>query len=154
MLVELRKSPVPLQKQILQRFGLSAVCGILFITILIAEGDVYVMLPFAGVVAFLFVNTIMLIYYTLNKEYVIISGICVDTNVTLLKKKPKTVEIFAEGQTIVVSLRNRRKAMAVGDKIDVYVLRRSQIYEKDKKQILYSYLAMNVKAVTHDCASE
>jgi len=144
MLKELKKSPEPLQRQIILRFGLSIVFSILLVALLISTSDIYIILPIAGTVVFLSVNTVLLIYHTLNKKYIIISGICTAVNVARLKKKPKTVQIAVGEQTIAILLSNRRRAVTVGSQIELYVLSSSPIYEKDGMQMLYTYLALSV----------
>jgi hypothetical protein len=150
MLSKLRNAPEPLQKQITLRFGLSVGISILLIVMLILSRDIYVLLPFVGAVVFLWINTMLLIYQTLHERYIIVSGRCDAISATKLKKKLKTITLSIGEHKLLVSLKNRSRNIAIGSKVDLFVLKTTPVYEKDGMQVMYTYLAMNIAPASQD----
>ena len=142
MMQEFKRVPEPLQKQITLRLGLSMLFLILLIVMLIADQEVYLILPGAGLTLFFAASAFALFRRAVLGEYVVVSGTCTEAGNTLLKRKVKYIIMDTGDQTVRVSLGQRRKRFAVGMTLDLYLAANAPVYEKDGMLRVFSYLAM------------
>ena len=142
MLQEFKSLPEPLQKQILIRLGLGAVFAVLLVAVVSTVRDIYLWLPCAGLMLFFLVTAILLLRRALLGDYVIIDGECVEVGVTTLKRRAKFLVLETEAGKIKVLMQNRRRKIAVGDGVKLYVAKNTPIYEHNGSQMIYTYIAI------------
>jgi hypothetical protein len=140
--------PGPLQKQILVRLGLGALFFILLISLLITGATIYMWLPCAGAALFFASAAFALFRMAVLGDYVAVSGICQSIGLTAARRRVKYVVLQAEDQTIRVTLRDRRRRLHPGEELNLYLAKKAPIYEKDGVQLIYTYLAIDVKGGT------
>jgi hypothetical protein len=78
-------------------------------------------------------------------EYVIVSGECAEVGVTAVKRRVKYIVLQTEICKVKVICRGRRKKIQTGAAVDLYVARNTPIYEEGDIQLLYTYLALEIK---------
>ena len=137
--------PAPLQKQTLIRLSFGVLFLLLLFVLLFVARDLYILLPCAGASIFFTVSALMLFRRAILGEYITVSGICKSVGVTPVKRRAKYLILQTGEHTIQVSLRSRLRTFSAGAAVDLYVAQDTPIYEKDGIQILYSYLAINIK---------
>ena len=145
MLHEFKRIPGPLQKQALIRLGLSALFLILFVAVLIAAGDIYLWAPCAGSAVFFAAAAFSTFRLAAAGGYVIVRGECAEVGVTAVKRRAKYILLRTDAGEIKVILRNRSRKMRAGTQVKLYVSKNTPIYEGNGSQMLYAYMALEVK---------
>ena len=143
MLQTFKEISAPLQKQIIYRLAFFIVSFILFVTLLFMN-DFYLVLPFAAITVFILVSAFFLFKTAALNEYVVISGECYDIVLTAVRRRTKTLFLRTESGNIQIAASRIRK-IPVGAKIDVYVSKKTPVYERDGMNVLYTNLAIDVK---------
>ena len=82
--------PEVLQWQIISRFAGATGFLLLFTVIMIFYRNVYLWLPSLVFMALLIVNGVFLLYNSLNGNYVSVSGVCENIEVTGLRKRVRS----------------------------------------------------------------
>lgn len=137
--------PEPLQKQILIRLGFALAFFLLFILVLCMMFDWLTTIPFVAISLYSLMSAGALFIRTANKEYVVVRGRCVETEVTLIRKRSKSILIETEEHMVRVTLRQRLRRIPQGTYLEVYVANNAQVYERDGVKLLYTYLAVEYK---------
>jgi hypothetical protein len=78
-------------------------------------------------------------------EYLILSGVCCGVGFTQAKRRAKYIIMQTDGHVFQVMLHNRYKNISEGVEIVLFVSEDTPIYEMDSVQILYAYLAIDIK---------
>jgi len=79
-------------------------------------------------------------------KYRIVEGVCIDTEVTLIRKRTKAIVFEAENRKIRVFVKQRKNKIVVGCPVQLYVACNTMVYEKDGRYLLYEYLALDFPA--------
>lgn len=137
--------PEPLQRQILFRLGFSPLFFLLFILVLYMMYDWLTVIPFAGLSIFSLTAAYILFRRSITGGYVVIRGTCIDSEVTLVRKRTKSVLVETEEHMVRVMLKQRMKRILAGAALDIYVASNTQVYDKDGVKLLHTYLAIDVK---------
>ena len=145
MLEEFRRIPEPLQRQILLRLGLGAAFLALLIALIAVTRDVYLWLPCAGIVIFHAVSALLLFRLAVTGGYVAVTGECSGTGLTTIRRRSKFIILQTEAGAIKIMLRSRLRKVPSGAAVTLYLSKKSQIYEQNGEQILYNYLALDIK---------
>lgn len=138
-----KQIPEPLQRQILTRLGLGALFLVLLIVLLFTARDILIWLPCAGVCLFLFAAALALFRRAALGDYVVISGVCQSVERTAIRRRIKYITLQTEEYIVQVTPRIRK--ISEGSALDLYVAKSTPLYEKGGVQLLYHYLAMEIK---------
>ena len=141
-----KQIPEPLQKQILYRLG----CGIviLFVTIVLLyyKMDLISVLACVIIIIICLLSAFSLFRRAIIGDYTVICGKCIETKLTAVKKQAKTIVLRTENNSIItIIIKQKLKKINSGSKITVYVATNTPIYEYNGMNMLYSYLALDVK---------
>lgn len=145
MLQEFRRMPEPLQRQTLLRLGIGALFLVLLIALIAAAQDVYLWLPCAGAVVIFAAAAFMLFRRAVLGEYVVVSGECAEVGLTAVKRRIKFLILQTDVCKLKVMLRGRLRKIPVGTAVVLYIAKNTQIYEQNGLQMLYTYMAIDVK---------
>ena len=137
--------PEPLRKQILIKSGYSLLSLILLIAMLFITRDLYVLLPCAGITIFFTAATLIFFRRSALGEYMVIRGECQDVGFTATKRRIKYITLQTGDQTLRVMLHGRLKTVSNDAAIDLYVTEDTPVYENNGVQILYQYMAIDIK---------
>ena len=140
--------PEPLQKQVYIRLGFTVIFLLLFVLVLSMGFDWLTVIPFIVLSLFSLYSAWHLFRSALKGEYVVIEGICVDANVTAIRKKTKSVILKTDEHTVQVMIRQRQKKIPKGVELAIYVAKKTQVFEKDGMMVLHSYIALEIKGGT------
>jgi len=136
--------PEPLQKQILIRLGLALGSLLMILIILILIADRFLLIPFIGIFVFNIIWSWNFYDIAVNNKYVVISGRCIDANLTIIKRYTKSVTIETEEHVIQINTKQRWKKILLNTELDIYVADKTLVYSKDGIEVLHSYLAINI----------
>jgi len=142
---EFKQIPEPLQRQIFIRLGISLVSLILFTALIATTLDIYFCMPCAIAAVIFATSAFMLFRRSILYEYVVAEGACIEVNRTALKRRDRYIVLNTDTCKVKVMVRNRLRNIPVGTVVRLYVANNTPIYEKDGMQILYSYLAIEIK---------
>ena len=137
--------PDPLRKQILIKFGYSLLSLILLVAMLFITRDLYILLPCAGMAIFFTAATLILFRQSALGEYMVIHGECQYVEFTATKRRIKYITLQTGDQTLRVMLHGRLKTVSNDATIDLYVTEDTPVYENNGVQILYQYMAIDIK---------
>ena len=141
--------PLPLQKHILMH-GLFSVLFILLAIILYCYGpDPYILIPPIAISIFAIVRGIFLFRRVARGEYRIVEGPCIDTDVTMIRKRIKSLVFETEGRKVKVLVKQRKNKIAIGCLVRLYVANNTMVYEKDGYYVLYEYLDIDFPVEVH-----
>ena len=141
---EFKQMPEILQKQVIIRIGLGALSLVLFAALLIYTGDMFLALPFAALAVFFAAAAFALFRRVMLGEYVVVSGKCAETGMTMLKRRAKHIVLDTDVCKLKVVLRGRMRKIAAGTEVKLYIAKNTPVYEQNGSQSLYSYLAIEV----------
>jgi hypothetical protein len=145
MIAVFKQIPSPLQKQALIRLGLGAVFFILLIALLFTVRDISLWLPSAGAALFFAASTISLFRRAVLGEYVVVSGVCQSVGLTAFRQRSKYMILQTGEHTVRAALHGRLRKVPAGTAVDFYIAKNTPIYLKDNMQVLYNYLAIDIK---------
>lgn len=137
--------PEVLQWQIISRFAGATGFLLLFTVIMIFYRNVYLWLPSLVFMALLIVNGVFLLYNSLNGNYVSVSGVCENIEVTGLRKRVKSITLKLEENSLKISVRHKIKKLKLGDTVIVYLSVKAPVYTQDNEYVVFNYYAMEVR---------
>ena len=137
-----KQMPELLQKQVLVRLGLCALSIALLAALIVYTGDMFLALPFTGLSAFFAAAAFALFRTAVLGEYVVVSGKCAETSVTVLKRRAKYIVLDTDECKLKVMLRGRMRKIPVGAEVKLYIANKTPIYDHNGLQVLYTYIAM------------
>ena len=123
--------PEALQWQILSRFAGGAGFFLLFIVIMIFYRNVYLWLPSLFFMVMLIVSGAILFYNSIKGNYVSVSGVCENIEVTGIRRRVKRITLKLEENSLTVSIKHRIKKLKTGDTVIVYLSEKTQVYPQD-----------------------
>lgn len=101
--------PEALQWQILSRFAGGVGFFLLFIVIMIFYRNVYLWLPSLFFMVMLIVSGAILFYNSIKGNYVSVSGVCENIEVTGIRRRVKRITLKLEENSLTVSIKHRIK---------------------------------------------
>lgn len=137
--------PEPLQKQVFIRLGFTLIFLLLFILILCMMSDWLTAIPFAGLAVYSAVSAFLLFHRAAVGGYVVIRGRCLESAVTLVRRRTKSILMETEEHMVQMMMKQRLKRIPEGAVLEVYVASNTQVYEKDGAKLLHTYLAIDMK---------
>ena len=75
-------------------------------------------------------------------QYLILRGVILKVERTVLRQRPKSILLEANGKALLVMLRNRHAAVREGDTVTLYISDTAPLYEWQGIHRLHAYLAM------------
>ena len=145
MLNEFKRMPETLQKQTTIRLGFALLFLVLTIVLGITSHDIYLYLPCVGAVVFNLVAAFLLFRRIILGDYVVVGGACSEIGQTTVKRRSKYMILQTDVCELKVMLHNRMKKIPVGSAIHLYIAKNTPVFEQNGAQILYNYIAMDVK---------
>lgn len=137
--------PEALQWQILSRFAGVVGFLLLFIVIVIFYRNVYLWLPSLFFMAVLIVSGSVLLYNSLNGNYVSVAGVCENIEVTGIRRRVKRITLKLEENSLTISVRHKIKKLKLGDTVIVYLSVKAPVYPQDDGYVVFNYYAMEVR---------
>lgn len=137
--------PKPLQKQVFVRLGFTLMFLLLFILVLCTMFDWLTAVPFAGLAVYSAISVFLLFHRAAVGDYVVIRGCCMESAVTLIRRRTKSILVETEEHMVQVMMKQRLKRIPEGAVLEVYVASNTQVYEKDGAKLLHTYLAIDMK---------
>ena len=129
--------PPALQRQLIIQMGLAVCCLVLAIGAL-AFISFSVSVPFLLGAALLTICAARLYRTGMRGQYLILRGVIL----TVLRQRPKSILLEANGKALLVMLRNRHAAVREGDTVTLYISDTAPLYEWQGIHRLHAYLAM------------
>jgi hypothetical protein len=145
MILLFQQIPEPLQRQTLIRAGLGTMFFVLFIIMLLTTQNIYLLLPCGGVATVSAASAFLLFRRAILGDYVIISGECIEVGHSALSKRAKYLRLQSGEQTLQIAIGQRAGKIPAGAMIDLYVAQTAPVYENNGTQMLYSYLAIDIR---------
>ena len=145
MVSALRQIPQPLRKQILLKLGYSLIFLFMLFVMLFITRDLYLLLPCAAASVFFSAATLTMFKRSVLGDYLVIRGEYQNSGHTAVKRRIKYITMKIGGQTLRVTLHGRLKNVPGGSVIELYLRKDTPVYESDGAQILYQYIAIDVK---------
>jgi hypothetical protein len=142
-----KQIPGPLQTQIIIRLGLGALFFVLLIALQFMARDVTLWLPCAVAAVFFAASAFSLFRRAVSGEYVVVTGACSGVGLTVARRRAKHIILQTGEHTLQVTLKNRTRKISAGAVVNLYLAKNTPIYDKDGVQVLYTYLAMELKQV-------
>ena len=134
--------PAPLRNQTYARIAFSAVFLFVFFIIACLGYDLLSLIPFATLSLFCFFSACHLFYISIRGDFVIIEGICIEKNVSLIKKKTKSITLRNEEHIVQVMMYKRTKKISIGETVTVYVAKNAKLFEQNGKLMLTSHISL------------
>jgi general stress protein CsbA len=103
------------------------------------------MLPCVAVTMFFIVQLVILYRQVTSGGYVIISGECIEVDPSAKKGRNKYLVVKTEACDLKVMLRGKPGNVKSGKHIDIYVLKKTKLYEQNSMHLLYNYIGIEVK---------
>lgn len=133
MMDKFRKLPGVLQKQIASRLVLGCVLVVLGTVLL---GNALLWLPGFAAGGVLLVNAGKLFLRAVSGDYLCLHGVCRKI------EKRRCILIDVEGKRIQIALGKTAKDLADGDKVALYILPETPLYEQDGLYCIFNYIAI------------
>ena len=146
MIKAFKQIPEPLQKQILYRLAYGA--AILFVTIVLFFYTLDWFSVLACVIAIIacIISAFSLFRRAVIGDYVEIRGEFLKVILNTVKRRTKAIIILTEdNRKLKVMIKQKLKKINTGSKITIYVAPNIPIYEDNDMNLLYSYLALDIK---------
>lgn len=137
--------PEALQEQILSRFAGGAGFFLLFIMIMLFYRSVYLWLPSLFFMAVLIVTGIILLYNSIQGNYVSVSGVCENIEVTGIRRRVKRITLRLEENSLTISVKHRIKKLKVGDTVIVYISVKTPVYPNKDGYDAFNYYAIEIR---------
>lgn len=139
------KLPAALQEQVLVRFGIGIVLGILSVGI-IAYTKMWILgIPSLILMLFMIVNSLHLLYNCSKDRYIVVTGKCMEVERTGAKKRVKSLCMTTENGVMRLFISNRWRVPLVEDLITVYLPAEAPVYEVDGRYCIYYFYALEIK---------
>lgn len=120
--------PPALQHQLIIQMGLAVCCLVLAIGAL-AFISFSVSVPFLLGAALLTICAARLYRTGMRGQYLILRGVILKVERTVLRQRPKSILLEANGKALLVMLRNRHAAVREGDTVTLYIADTAPLYE-------------------------
>lgn len=131
-----------LKRQIVQRIGLGVAAVALFVIIWAATGSFRLAVPGMILAVLFFVTSGILLYKCISGKYICIAGTVKQVELTGFRKKPKTVFLDIDGKILLIPVQQKPTAIAVGNKLTLYLSPNTPIYEQNETYRIFTYLAL------------
>lgn len=134
--------PIPLQRQILVRVGLSAASMVTGAGLLILLCSAAIAAP-CLVAALLAAASAWHIYRQAKLgRCLVLKGTVLNTEMSALRSRPKALLLEVDGKALRVVLRGRHKVLGAGAAVEVYITDTTPLYDWRGLHQLQSYLAL------------
>lgn len=136
--------PTALKKQIYKRMGL----GIIFlmlgaITWIVSKDFMFAIPCLIGAVVFV-LNGVSVLFASLLKRYIVLSGECESVEQTRFLKRTKAVYLATDYGTVKLPIRRNIRNMKIGVQVRCYISLKTSVYEYGGVQTVSDYYAIEV----------
>ena len=136
--------PTVLKKQIYKRMGLGVLFFILGVITWIVSKDFMFAIPcLIGAVAFV-LNGVSVLFASLLKRYIVLSGECESMEQTRFLKHTKAVYLATDYGTVKLPIRRNIRNMKIGVQVRCYISLKTSVYEYGGVQTVSDYYAIEV----------
>lgn len=140
--------PLPLQRQILMRTGLSAAAAAAGAGMLALSGSAVLVAPCLAVTLLSAVSAWRIYHLAALGRCLVLKGTVLKIEAFQLRHRPKALLLEVEGKALRVVLRGRHKAPAAGSVVEVYITDDTPLYEWRGMHQLQSYLVLVAERVS------
>lgn len=138
--------PVTLKKQVALHIGISALSIILLFLVAILFQDIVLALPCMLFSAFVIVKGAILFYNCIVGNYLEITGVCSDVEITGFRKRVKSITLKAENKLLKLPIHYKLKNVNVGDHLIVYMSKQTRVYYKDGNYIADNFYGISIES--------
>ena len=136
--------PTVLKKQIYKRMGLGVLFFILGVITWIVSKDFMFAIPcLIGAVVFV-LNGVSVLFASLLKRYIVLSGECERVEQTRFLKRTKAGYLATDYGTVKLPIRRNIRNMKIGVQVRCYVSLKTSVYEYGGVQTVSDYYAIEV----------
>lgn len=141
----IKKLPPGLQEQVLVRFGIGIVLGVLSLGIILYTKMWTLGIPSLILMLFMIVNSLHLLYNCSKNRYITVTGKCVEVEWTGAKKRVKSLCMTTEEGVIRIVITNRWRVPSIEDLITIYLPADAPVYEVAGRYCIYYFYALEIK---------
>lgn len=136
--------PTVLKKQIYKRMGLGVLFFILGVITWIVSKDFMFAIPcLIGAVVFV-LNGVSVLFASLLKRYIVLSGECESVEQTRFLKRTKAVYLATDYGTVKLPIRRNIHGLQIGVQVRCYISLKTFVYEYGGVQTVSDYYAIEV----------
>lgn len=136
--------PTVLKKQIYKRMGLGVLFFILGVITWIVSKDYMFAIPcLIGAVVFV-LNGVSVLFASLLKRYIVLSGECESMEQTRFLKRTKAVYLATDYGTVKLPIRRNIHGLQIGVQVRCYISLKTSVYEYGGVQTVSDYYAIEV----------
>ena len=136
--------PTVLKRQIYKRMGLAILFFILGVITWIVSKDFMFAIPcLIGAVVFV-LNGVNVLFASLLKRYIVLSGECESMEQTRFLKRTKAVYLATDYGTVKLPIRRNIRNMKIGVQVRCYISLKTSVYEYGGVQTVSDYYAIEV----------
>ena len=134
--------PVPLQRQVLARVGLSAAAAAAGAGLLVLLRSAAMAAPCLAVALLAAAGAWYIYHQARLGRCLVLKGTVLKTEMTVLRRRPKALLLEVDGKALRVVLRGRNKELEAGVAVEVYITDTTPLYDWRGIHQLQSYLAL------------
>ena len=138
----LKEEPNVLKKQIFKRIGMGIVFALLGVITWIASKEFLFALPCLIAMAVFIVSGLGVIFVSITKRYVIVSGECIDVEYTRILKRTKAVYLQTDYGMVKLIIRGKRTKVELGSTVRCYISSEASVYEYNGVKTVGDYYAV------------
>lgn len=142
--------PAPLQKQIIYRMLGMGIFVIITIVLIIKTTPFMTILPGVLVALLCSVSGLILMIQCVSGNYIVLSGKCISVSRTLLKQRVKYITIQTAEHKVRILVNSRLRKCINGAVFQVYLSKRTPVYNIDGIQVIHQYLAIDIEVKEDD----
>ena len=142
MKTSLGATPLPLQRQILMRTGLSAMAVAVGVGMLALTGNPVLVMPCLAVTLLAAVSAWRIYHLSALGRCLVLKGTVLTAEVSLLRHRPRALLLEVEGKALRVVLCGCRKVPGPGTLVEIYIADDTPLHEWRGVHQLQSYLAL------------
>lgn len=135
--------PKSLKIQIIVRLGIGVLSLLIAISMSVIAKDFILSLPCLFLFAFMGINGGNLLFNGITRNYVTVSGTCIDLYYSRIFKRIKTIVIKTEKGIFKLLIRKRVRQLSKGTTVTVYIPIKSRIYVNDQEMTILNYYAID-----------
>lgn len=140
----LHEIPIALKKQILKRIGIGIFFAVISVITWAVSKEFLFVLPGLTATVFFIINGVGVLFATITKKYVVLSGECESLDQTRLMKRTKAAYLVTDYGEVKIPIRNKLRRLQIGSQVRCYISLKTSVYEYDGVQIVSDYYAVEI----------
>lgn len=137
-----QKMPRPLKQQFFARLGIGLVAITLFAIIQVLTKDFYLAVPVIVLAIFMIASGLFLFNSYKKGNILCVKCSCIYIERTKIKNRIKSIHVLTEKGVLQLFIRRKIKNLAVGDDLNIYISKKTAIYERAKQNVICDYCAI------------